>query len=220
MHTIPLDLSCCTSPLSSSCVKGMPSAQSGSAIIYMNGLPCTSLPTILPIASKFGLRAIFTSLASAFLAGCIAAFATFVVERLGGVKGGILASTPTTIIPALIGMRSNSASPEDFASSVWLLPVGAVCNSFFLAAWRFGPSRLPHHWTLRLKCVNASSAPAALAGMVSDSWCRLLAIIVTSLSFWLFAVLLVKGWLGVACFDQLYTHHLLPCSPNVPSAHF
>ena len=131
----------------------MPSALSGNAIIYMNGISCT-LNQITP-PSKFGLRAMLTSVASALFAGFVAALATFVVEKLGGVKGGILAATPTTILPALIGIRSNSASPNDFAASVFLLPVGALCNSLFLATWRYGPPRLPHNWTLRRKFVNA-----------------------------------------------------------------
>jgi hypothetical protein len=42
--------------------------------------------------------------------------------------------------------------------------------------------------------------PHALADLFPDLWFRLLAIIATSLSLWLFAVLLVKGWLVVACF--------------------
>ena len=105
-------------------------------------------------SSKFGLRVILTSLSSALFAGCIAALATFMVEKLGGVKGGILAATPTTILPALIGMKINSASQSDFAASVWLLPVGALCNSIFLATWRYGPPRLPHRWTLRRKYVK------------------------------------------------------------------
>lgn len=106
-------------------------------------------------SSKFGLRQLLNSLASALFAGCIAALATFAVERLGGVKGGILAATPSTILPALIGIKSNSASHADFAASVWLLPVGALCNSIFLATWRYGPPRLPLHWSLRRKCVKS-----------------------------------------------------------------
>jgi hypothetical protein len=130
----------------------MPSALSGSATIYMNGLSCSQ--NQIPSTSKFGLRAILTSAAAALFSGCIAAFATFLVEKLGGVKGGIMAATPTTILPALIGMRSNSASPESFAASVFLLPVGALCNSLFLACWRYGPPRLPQTWTLRRKYVD------------------------------------------------------------------
>ena len=145
--------------MSSACVNGMPSALSGSATIYMNGVPCNEeqIPVKISSASKFGPRAILTAVASALFAGCIAAMATFVVEKLGGVKGGILAATPTTIVPALIGMSSNSSSPEDFAASVWLLPVGALCNSFFLATWRYLPPRIPHNWTLRRKYADDSS---------------------------------------------------------------
>jgi hypothetical protein len=111
----------------------------------------------MPTPSKFGLRVILTSFLSALFAGGIAALATFVVEKLGGVKGGILAATPTTILPALIGMKSNAFSHDDFAASVWLLPVGALCNSIFLATWRYGPPRLPHRWTLRRKYVKTLS---------------------------------------------------------------
>ena len=85
----------------------------------------------MPTPSKFGLREILTSFLSALFAGGIAALATFVVEKLGGVKGGILAATPTTILPALIGMKSNAVSHNDFTASVWLLPVGnslAFCH--------------------------------------------------------------------------------------------
>jgi hypothetical protein len=152
---MPLDLTCCTSPLSSACITGMPSALSGSATIYMNGISCSqSQIQEMATASKFGLREILTSVASALFAGCIAALATFAVERLGGVTGGILAATPSTILPALIGIKSNNASHDNFAASVWLLPVGALCNSIFLATWRYGPPRLPPGWSLQRKCVR------------------------------------------------------------------
>jgi hypothetical protein len=126
----------------------------------MNGVSCSQPHSQVELSneSKFGPRAILTSAASAVFAGFIAALATFVVEKLGGVKGGILAATPTTILPALLGMKSNSSSPEAFAASVWLLPVGALCNSLFLATWRYLPPRIPHNLTLRHKCVKASTS--------------------------------------------------------------
>jgi hypothetical protein len=150
---LSLDIICCASPASPSCANGMPSALSDSASIFLNGVAC-SQEKVAPAASKLNLRVLLTSFASALFAGVVAALATFAVEKLGGVKGGILAATPTTILPALVGIKNNSSSFDDFAASVWILPVGALCNSIFLASWRYGPPLLPRRWTVPHKCVS------------------------------------------------------------------
>jgi hypothetical protein len=176
----------------------MPSALSDSASIFLNGVAC-SQEKVAPAASKLNLRVLLTSFASALFAGVVAALATFAVEKLGGVKGGILAATPTTILPALVGIKNNSSSFDDFAASVWILPVGALCNSIFLASWRYGPPLLPRRWTVPHKCVS----PCALNhhfyysvfGLFLTHEHRLLSIIAASLTLWLCAVLIVKGLL-------------------------
>ena len=43
-------------------------------------------------------------LLSAFFAGVVATLATVAIEKFGGRTGGVLATVPTTIIPAAIGM--------------------------------------------------------------------------------------------------------------------
>ena len=47
-------------------------------------------------------------LLSAFFAGVVATLVTVAIEKFGGRTGGVLATVPTTIIPAAIGMYSMS----------------------------------------------------------------------------------------------------------------
>jgi hypothetical protein len=81
-------------------------------------------------------------LVPALAAGVIAVLATVAVERLGGVLGGILASVPTTIVPAAIGMHGTAADPGDFTQSMAFIPVGILMNAGYLTLWRVIPAKL------------------------------------------------------------------------------
>lgn len=57
---------------------------------------------------------------SGLFAGLVAVLATVAVEKLGGRLGGVLASMPTTIVPACIGLfeQFHAGSGSDQAASL------------------------------------------------------------------------------------------------------
>ncbi len=124
-------------------------------------------------------------LISALIAGLAAITVTVVIEKWGGLHGGALATVPSTIIPAAIGIWYGSESVETFQSAMYIVPLGLVVNGLFLYMWRILPSRIPHHpLTLRLTMISTLSlivwAAAAAAGI--ELFIRLIAIGVPSLT--------------------------------------
>jgi hypothetical protein len=108
----------------------------------------------------------------AIAAGAVAVLATVVVERLGGTRGGVISSVPTTIVPAAIGIWGDGSDPEAFRRAMWFVPVGIVLNAGYLFMWRIVPARVgmrAHRhllaWTVAVSLgawLAAASAVAAL----------------------------------------------------------
>jgi len=84
-----------------------------------------------------------TILLSALLAGGVAIGATVAIERFGGRLGGILATLPTTIVPASVGLWIHQQDPALFADAMHSVPGGMLLNACFLWLWRALPPRLP-----------------------------------------------------------------------------
>ena len=84
-------------------------------------------------------------LLSALFAGIVATLVTIAIERFGGRTGGVLATIPTTIVPAALGMYSISSETE-FAQSMSIVPFGMMVNAIFLLVWIHAPQR----WGLSL----------------------------------------------------------------------
>lgn len=80
--------------------------------------------------------------APALLAGGIAIGATMAIERFGGIAGGLLATLPTTVVPASWAFHgvTDGAALHDALGAV---PVGMLVNAGFLYVWRWLPARLP-----------------------------------------------------------------------------
>ncbi len=81
------------------------------------------------------------------LAGLVAIGATVAIERLGGRLGGILATLPTTIIPASIGIwgKTNVVGQdpvEFYQAAMFAVPSGMLLNAGFLWLWRVVPPYL------------------------------------------------------------------------------
>jgi len=98
----------------------------------------------------------------AVLAGLVAILVTVAIERLGGLVGGILATLPSTIVPASLGMYAELDTPG-LRAALCMVPMGMLLNAGFLWLWRALPPRLP-----------AGSRTAQLTGMVVASlsvWC-------------------------------------------------
>jgi hypothetical protein len=88
-----------------------------------------------------------TALASGLFAGLVAIGVTTGIERLGGTLGGVLATTPTTVIPSCVGLALRLA-PESLPRALFAIPAGMLVNAVFLLQWRFWPSRLPSQWSV------------------------------------------------------------------------
>ena len=104
-------------------------------------------------------------LTSALFAGLVATCATVAVERLGGKLGGVLATTPSTIIAAAAGVFIASPTEEAFQSAMSATPSGMLLNALFLWLWRILPPHLPK-WGLgaRLAMMTTLSLSAWLLG--------------------------------------------------------
>ncbi|MCB9763202.1 MAG: hypothetical protein H6739_25725 [Alphaproteobacteria bacterium] len=81
---------------------------------------------------------------------------TVLIERFGGLIGGLLGTLPSTIVPAAAGIVAGSPSEEGFALAMCAVPAGMLVNAGFLWLWRALPPRLP-----------AGSVGARLGAMVA-----------------------------------------------------
>jgi hypothetical protein len=77
------------------------------------------------------------------LAGAVAIGATVAVERFGARTGGLLATLPTTIVPAGWGMWAGAQDVGAFGDAMGAVPIGMLVNASFLWVWRVLPPRLP-----------------------------------------------------------------------------
>ena len=104
-------------------------------------------------------------LTSALFAGFVAVGATVAVERLGGRLGGVLATTPSTIVAAAAGVFVAAPSEAAFQAAMSATPSGMLLNALFLWLWRLLPPHLPK-WSLgaRLGMMAALSLGAWLIG--------------------------------------------------------
>ena len=96
-------------------------------------------------------------------AALVAIAATVAVERFGGRIGGVLATVPTTIVPATaaiwLSLPQDGDSHDMYRMSMALVPVGMLLCGCVLATWRLLPQRLPPAWsdTSRMWCTLAAS---------------------------------------------------------------
>ncbi len=107
----------------------------------------------------------------AAFASIIAIGVTVAIERLGGKKGGLIGTLPTTIVPASIGLHAAAPSLSDFEHAMFITPAGMFVNSLFLFLWRVVPPRLPD-W-------KASSRLAITLVIALIGWAGLAALFVT-----------------------------------------
>jgi hypothetical protein len=106
------------------------------------------------------------------LGACVVAvLATVVVERLGGVAGGILSTVPTTIVPAAIGLHASAADDEAFRCAMCFVPVGILLNAGYLLLWRIIPARIGMRSHRHLLATTVTLALAAwLAAASAAVW--------------------------------------------------
>jgi hypothetical protein len=94
---------------------------------------------------------------SAVAAGLVAILATVAIEKLGGRRGGVVGTLPTTIVPAAIGFWWGAATTADFQHALYVVPAGMMVNALFLWSWRVLPPRLPA-WSLRSRLLGMLAA--------------------------------------------------------------
>jgi hypothetical protein len=91
-------------------------------------------------------------LISALAAGLVAILATVAIEKLGGRRGGVVGTLPTTIVPAAVGFWWGASTVGDFQDALYVVPAGMMVNALFLWSWRVVPPRLPA-WSLGIRLV-------------------------------------------------------------------
>ena len=107
-----------------------------------------------------------TLIVSASFAALVAILVTLAIERLGGHRGGLLGTLPSTIVPAAIGLYAASPTLEAFEAALLMTPLGMFFNAVFLLCWRVLPDRiptLPSRLRLVTCCVLSLACWAALA---------------------------------------------------------
>jgi len=85
--------------------------------------------------------------------------ATMAIERWGGIAGGLLATLPTTVVPASWAFWgvTEAAALRDALGAV---PVGMLVNAVFLFVWRALPPRMPGSFAVRLGAMIVASLGA------------------------------------------------------------
>tara|TARA_B100001250_G_scaffold109907_1_gene92834 strand:+ start:20588 stop:21415 length:828 start_codon:yes stop_codon:yes gene_type:complete len=78
-------------------------------------------------------------MSAAVFAGFVAIAVTLLIEKYGGVIGGILGTIPTTIVPAAAGIALASNN-SDLNTSLAIVPAGMLINGLFLVNWRILPT--------------------------------------------------------------------------------
>lgn len=93
---------------------------------------------------------------------------TLLIEKFGGLVGGVLGTTPSTIVPASIGLALQASTDDDIRKSMFAIPAGMLLSIGVLYLWREVPSRFPPSLSVRT---------------------QLIAMILLSLIFWLIAAI-------------------------------
>jgi hypothetical protein len=147
-------------------------------------------------------------LLSALAAGLVAILATVAIEKLGGRRGGVIGTLPTTIVPAALGFWWAAGSVEGFRAALLVVPAGMMVNALFLLSWRHLPRHLP-----------GRSLPVRLTAMVVASmgvWALLAFLLYRTTEAYRGAGLPMAVW-GAGFFVLGVAVSLWACLRNAPS---
>ena len=148
-----------------------------------------------------------TVLVSGLVAGLLAIAVTLLVERFGGIVGGLLGTVPTTIVPAAWGMYTTNPDPEAFAAAMGAVPVGMAVNGGFLWCWRVLPGRLP---------LEGRALLAGVAGLALLGWAVTASAGVAGMDA-LREAGVAPLWVGAVAFAALELGGLWACRDHVPA---
>ena len=107
------------------------------------------------------LLVVVTSFVSAIAAGSASVAATMFIERMGGSIGGVIASSPSTIVIFGIAAAVTTATLGDFVTVLYMSAVGLFGDALFLWLWRLLPP------TQFVRGVGGKYAQAALMTAIS-----------------------------------------------------
>ena len=82
---------------------------------------------------------IITSIVSAIAAGSASVAATMFIEKMGGSFGGVIASSPSTIVIFGVGTAVTFANQVDIVTILYMSAVGLFGDALFLWLWRILP---------------------------------------------------------------------------------
>ena len=115
-------------------------------------------------------------LLSGLFAALVAVGVTRAIELLGGTRGGLIATLPTTVVPAALGVALSggcSAWPLAGAAqacnsallleALFSLPQGMLASCLFLTLWRYAPARLP-------PALSRAARLAAMVALTLSAW--------------------------------------------------
>ena len=83
---------------------------------------------------------VVVSAISALAAGTTATLATVLIEKLGGSIGGVLASSPSTIVIFAVATAVSADSQTDLITTLYFSAVGLFGDAVFLWLWRVLPA--------------------------------------------------------------------------------
>jgi len=95
------------------------------------------------------------------LAGLAATAVTVLIERCGGLVGGVIGTTPSTILAAAMGIAAGAANASDLQIALFTVPMAMACDVLLLAAWKVVPPFLPQG-----SSVGAKAAMLSLVSLV------------------------------------------------------
>lgn len=119
-------------------------------------------------------RLVVVSVISAVAAGTTATTATVLIERLGGSIGGVLASSPSTIVIFAVATAVSADSETDLITTLYFSAVGLFGDAVFLWLWRELPAA---SWFARHVHARSRLSQAMLMATVTISFWMMYAVV-------------------------------------------
>jgi hypothetical protein len=126
------------------------------------------------------------ALGSGAFAGLVATLVTVLIEKCGGLVGGVLGSSPSTILPASVSFFFSAAAfakgdPAVLSArlriTMFTIPMAMFCNAILLLSWRYLPRLVPQSLTFASKVATITALsvlcwliPACLVWALTSFW--------------------------------------------------
>jgi len=137
------------------------------------------------------------SIVSGLFAAIVAIIATIAIEKLGTRLGGLLATIPTTIIPASLGFWWTAQNPGEFENALYAVSGGMLVNAGFLYCWRVAPGFFSAN-SLHTKLLKVTLVALLVWAALSFALFSIVHAEIFSLEFLSFSFLGIQIGVGVA----------------------